>query len=145
MAQLSSMVQKAEFRLPLVEALKIKVIWMGIMQKYYKFAVFLLALISVKALGADVSSGVYTIKSVRVSNATGLTYINPSSSVNVKNNSCTYSDMFAIHQDAQSYSQIYSALLTAATASKPVEIWVSVDADDCLNGRQRINVVQVNF
>ena len=100
---------------------------------------------SIEAFGADISSGTYTIDAIRVSDATGLTYIDPEGAANIKNTSCTRSDLLAISKDAESYTQIYSALLAAAASSKQVEIWVSVDVNDCLNGRQRISVVQVNF
>ena len=115
------------------------------MNKYTVILSLVLGSWAISVFGADASSGTYTIDFIRVSDTSGLTYVNPTSDINVKNSSCTSSDMFAIDKDAESYRQIYSALLSAAAASKPVLLWVSTDANDCLNSRQRITVVQVDF
>ncbi|KZN43550.1 hypothetical protein [Pseudoalteromonas luteoviolacea] len=115
------------------------------MKKYFINVACILGLLSSGVYGADVSSGVYSIDAIRVSDETGITYVDPEGSVNIKNLSCTSSDTLAIDRNAASYAQIYSALLAAAASSRTVEVWVSIDANDCLNGRQRISVIQVNF
>ena len=115
------------------------------MNKYIKYIPLLLSVFTTNAFSADKSPGTYTIESIRVSDSTGFTYINPAENITVKNSDCSSSDMFAIDKNADSYQQIYSALLTAATSSKSVTLWVSTDSSDCLNNRQRITVAQINF
>jgi hypothetical protein len=105
--------------------------------------VMILVLFASVSFAADRSAGVYTVKALRVSDTTGFTYVETVEEIEVKNESCSQSDMFAISGDAESYQQMYSALLTAGVSGKNIQVWVSIDADDCLNSRQRISVVQV--
>ena len=87
----------------------------------------------------------YHIEAVRVSDITGLTYLVPTESVIKVNAVCQYVDMLAMDKDALQYQSMYSAILAAASASKSVTVWVSDASGDCLNERQRITAVQVNF
>ncbi len=93
---------------------------------------------------ADAGVAGFKIKALRVSGATGITYIKPDAVVQ-KNSSCNSDDFYAIHRDDDSYTQIYSALLAAAASGKTVYLWVSTEPGDCLNNRQRISVAEVNF
>lgn len=87
----------------------------------------------------------YHIEAVRVSDITGLTYLVPTEPVIKVNIDCQYVDMLAMDKDAPQYQSMYSAMLAAGSASKSVTVWVSDASADCLNERQRITAVQVNF
>ncbi|MEH0713596.1 hypothetical protein [Vibrio owensii] len=87
----------------------------------------------------------YRIEAVRVSDITGLTYLVPTEPVIKVNIDCQYVDMLAMDKDAPQYQSMYSAMLAAGSASKSVTVWVSDASADCLNERQRITAVQVNF
>ncbi|TMP28401.1 hypothetical protein CWB99_11840 [Pseudoalteromonas rubra] len=94
---------------------------------------------------ANPLAGTYTVKSIRVSDATGYTYVYTTAPVQHKNTSCTETDAFAISRDAKSYDHIFSSLLTAAASGQQVQIWVAFGNGDCLNNRQRIALTEVNF
>lgn len=94
---------------------------------------------------ANPLAGTYTIKSIRVSDATGYTYVYTTTPVSHKNTSCTETDSFAISRDAKSYDHIYSSLLAAGATGNQVQIWVAYGNGECLNNRQRIALTEIMF
>ncbi|RZM85447.1 hypothetical protein C3B51_00475 [Pseudoalteromonas rubra] len=106
----------------------------------------LLALTLMTSLSfANPLAGTYTVKSLRVSDATGYTYVYTTTPVQHKNTSCTETDSFAISRNAKSYDHIYSSLLAAGAAGKQVQIWVAYGNGECLNNRQRIALTEIKF
>lgn len=111
-----------------------------------KIALFT-SILSVNAFANDVSVTPFYIESIRISESTGITYVNPVGDIQIKNTSCSATDLYSIVNTADSltYNAAYSALLSAATAKKQVKVWVSTDINDCHNDRQRISIVEVEF
>jgi len=110
-----------------------------------KIIVLFLLSLSTFAFSNDVVVSKFTVDSIRISSSTGVTYVKPSTPIQKKNSTCGTSDFYAIHESSVSYNQIYSALLTAASSSKSVTIWVSTGSNDCLYGRQKITKLEVDF
>lgn len=105
-----------------------------------------LLLLTASALANDSAvSTPFKIESLRVSESTGITYINPVGSLAIKNNSCASTDLYAIKQslDSTTYDAMYSTLLSAAMSDKEIKIWISTVDGDCHNNRQRVSVVEI--
>ncbi len=94
---------------------------------------------------ASVETSYFLISKIRISSSTGNIYINPEGGAENKNASCTNQGLYAFHKDALLFDQIYASALAAATASKQVKIWISTNNNDCVNGYQRVSVIEVDF
>ncbi len=101
--------------------------------------------ISFAASAVQVAETTITISSIRTSDNTGNVYIYPAEQVEQLNATCESSQGYAIDKNYELFNQMYSSLLTAATAGKKVKIWVPLEANDCINQYQKIKVVEVLF
>ncbi len=111
-----------------------------------KLLVYLFFIFSAYSHAGSVShAGTFTIDSIRIIDGSDMVYVATNESITEKGAGCTSVDYLVISDAATSYDQIYSALLSAAAMSKPIDVWVSSESGDCLNNQQRIVIVEVNF
>ncbi len=97
------------------------------------------------ANAVQVAETTITISSIRTSENTGNVYIYPVETVEELNGSCDNLSGYSIDKNYELFNQIYSSLLTAATSGKKVDIWVSLEDNDCINQFQKIRVVEILF
>ncbi len=105
----------------------------------------LIASISPLCISANVSIEATSIEALRVSEETKIAYVNPKNTIESVNNSCSAKDLYALDTNDFNYQSMMSILLAAGASGKTVTLWVSDVANDCLNDRQRVKVVQINF
>ena len=109
-------------------------------------AIILFSVLVVTNVGAaNKQTALMTIDLVRASEETDTAYVRPVGDVEIKNTSCSYTDLYAISMSDPNFQTLYATLLSAATAKQKVRLWISDNTGDCLVSRQRIRVVDVFY
>ncbi len=112
--------------------------------RFFIFAALTL-IFSSDVFAGDVETTPFVISKVRISSNTGIVYIKPQGTTEAKNSTCSKEGLYAFHKDVNLFNQIYSTALAAASSGKPVKVWISTDSNDCVNGYQKVTVMEVNF
>jgi hypothetical protein len=94
---------------------------------------------------ANKQTALMTIDLVRASEETDTAYVRPVGDVEIKNTSCSHTDLYAISMSDPNFQTLYATLLSAAAAKQKVRLWISDNSGDCLVSRQRIRVVDVFY
>lgn len=105
----------------------------------------ILSAITLTVNASNVATAYFTISKIRLSTTTGRAYIDPAGGTESKNSSCSQQGLYAFHSDDPMFDRLYSTVLAAASASKPIKVWISTEPDDCLAGFQRITIIEVDF
>jgi predicted nucleic acid-binding protein len=103
------------------------------------------ALVTFNATAANRQTAYMSIEMVRASQETGTAYVKPVGSIEIKNTSCSSTDLYAISMSDSHFPTLYSTLLAAAASKRQIRLWISDLPEDCLVSRQRIRVVDVKY
>ena len=87
----------------------------------------------------------FSIDRIRISDDTGLVYIQPKEDITPVNQSCKSTHFFALSKNYDLFQELYSAAYSAALSGKEIRVWISTDQNDCLNGYQKVRLIEVNF
>lgn len=100
---------------------------------------------STECYAANTPTAFVEVDGLRVSEQTGVAYVDPGDAVENLNDSCSHKDLYALNTGDTNFNAMLSILLAAGAAKKEVKLWISIDSGDCLNGRQKVQVVEVKF
>ncbi|MEM5545885.1 hypothetical protein [Pseudoalteromonas fuliginea] len=87
----------------------------------------------------------FSVDRIRISDNTGLIYIQPKEKLASVNKTCSNSNLLALSKDFKLFQELYSAVHSAGIANKKIKVWLSTDENDCFNGYQKVRLIEVDF
>lgn len=110
-----------------------------------RFILLLSLFVSNVALAEVTVTSFFSIDRIRISDNTGYVYIQPNEDVTPVNQSCKSTHFFALSKNYDLFQELYSAAYSAALSGKEIRVWISTDQNDCLNGYQKVRLIEVDF
>lgn len=110
-----------------------------------KVILLLSLFVSNVALAEVTVTSFFSIDRIRISDNTGYIYIHPKEDITPVNQSCKSTHFFALSKNYDLFQELYSAAYSAALSGKEIRVWISTDQNDCLNGYQKVRLIEVNF